>query len=33
MTDETLFYVLGLGLVAIALIASFVGLRFDKFPK
>jgi mono/diheme cytochrome c family protein len=32
MTDETLFYFLGLALVAIALIVSFVGLRFDKFP-
>ena len=32
MTDETLFYVLGLGLVAIALIVSFVGCEFDKFP-
>jgi mono/diheme cytochrome c family protein len=32
MTDETLFYVLGLGLVAIALIVSFVGVKFDKFP-
>jgi mono/diheme cytochrome c family protein len=33
MTDETLFYVLGLALVAVALIVSFVGIRFDKFPK
>jgi mono/diheme cytochrome c family protein len=32
MTDETLFYVLGLALVAIALVVSFVGIRFDKFP-
>jgi mono/diheme cytochrome c family protein len=31
--NETLFYVLGLGLVAIALIVSFVGLKFDKFPN
>ncbi len=30
--NETLFFVLGLALVAIALVASFVGLRFDKFP-
>jgi mono/diheme cytochrome c family protein len=32
MTDETLFYVLGLALVAIALVVSFVGIRYDKFP-
>jgi mono/diheme cytochrome c family protein len=32
MSDETLFYVLGLVLVAIALVVSFVGIRFDKFP-
>ncbi len=30
--DETLFYVLGLGLVAVALITSFVGLRYENFP-
>ena len=30
--DETLFYVLGLSLVAVALITSFVGLRFENFP-
>jgi mono/diheme cytochrome c family protein len=30
--DETLFYVLGGALVAIALIVSFVGLRFENFP-
>jgi mono/diheme cytochrome c family protein len=30
--NETLFYVLGLALVAVALIVSFVGLRWDKFP-
>ena len=30
--NETLFYVLGLGLVAIALVVSFVGLRCEKFP-
>jgi mono/diheme cytochrome c family protein len=32
MSDETLFYVLGGCLIAVALIVSFVGLRFDKFP-
>ena len=30
--NETLFYVLGLGLVALALIVSAVGLRLEKFP-
>lgn len=30
--EETLFYVLGLALVAIALIVSFAGLRFENFP-
>lgn len=30
--NDTVFYVLGLLLVAIALIASFGGLRSDKFP-
>jgi cytochrome c oxidase subunit 2 len=30
--NETLFFVLGLALVAIALIVSFAGLRFEKFP-
>ncbi len=32
MSNETLFYILGLGLVAIALILSFAGLRFKDFP-
>ena len=31
--NETLFFVLGLALVAIALVASFVGLRSEKFPE
>ena len=30
--NETLFFVLGLGLVAIALVVSFVGLRFEQLP-
>ena len=30
--NETMFYVLGGALVAVALIVSFGGLRFDKFP-
>jgi len=30
--DETLFYILGLALVALALVASFAGLRSEKFP-
>jgi mono/diheme cytochrome c family protein len=32
MDNETLFYVLGGLLVVIALVVSFAGLRFDKFP-
>lgn len=32
MNNGTAFYILGLGLVAAALIVSFVGLRFNKFP-
>jgi mono/diheme cytochrome c family protein len=32
MDNETVFYVLGGCLVAIALVVSFAGLRFDKFP-
>jgi len=32
MNNGTTFYILGLGLVAAALIVSFVGLRFNKFP-
>jgi mono/diheme cytochrome c family protein len=31
--NETVFYVLGLCLVAIALLVSFGGLRFEKFPN
>lgn len=31
--NETLFFVLGLCLVAIALVVSFAGLRFEKFPN
>ena len=30
--NHTAFFVLGLSLVAIAVIVSFIGLRFDKFP-
>jgi mono/diheme cytochrome c family protein len=30
--NDTVFYILGLALVALALIASFAGLRFEKFP-
>jgi mono/diheme cytochrome c family protein len=30
--NDTVFYVVGLCLVALALITSFIGLRFDKFP-
>src|SRR5688500_6563125 len=32
MDNETLFYVLGGALVVIALVVSFAGLRFQKFP-
>ncbi len=32
MSNETLFYILGLALVAIALILSFAGMRFKNFP-
>jgi mono/diheme cytochrome c family protein len=31
--NHTAFFVLGLALVAVALIVSFLGLRFDKFPS
>lgn len=31
--NETLFFVLGLCLVAVALVVSFAGLRFEKFPN
>jgi mono/diheme cytochrome c family protein len=30
--NDTVFYVVGACLVAVALITSFVGLRYDKFP-
>jgi cytochrome c oxidase subunit 2 len=30
--NDTVFYVLGISLVVVALVVSFVGLRFDKFP-
>ena len=30
--NETVFFVLGISLVVVALVVSFVGLRFDKFP-
>ncbi len=32
MDAETLFYVLGLALVALALVVSFLGLRMENFP-
>src|ERR1044072_4096129 len=32
MDNETLFFVLGGALVVVAIVVSFVGLRFDKFP-
>ncbi len=32
MDNDTLFYVLGGVLVVVALVVSFAGLRFDKFP-
>jgi cytoskeletal protein RodZ len=31
--DETFFYIVGLSLVAIALVISFVGMRSEKFPS
>jgi cytochrome c oxidase subunit 2 len=30
--NDTVFYVLGISLVVVALVVSFIGLRFDKFP-
>ncbi|HEX6228168.1 MAG TPA: hypothetical protein VFZ41_01765 [Solirubrobacterales bacterium] len=30
--NETLFYLLGIGLAALAVITSFVGLRVSRFP-
>src|SRR3954447_7026459 len=32
MDNQTVFFILGPCLVAVAVIVSFVGLRFDKFP-
>ena len=32
MDDQTVFYVLGIGLTCLALIVSFLGLRMEKFP-
>ena len=32
MDNETIFYILGGCLVVVALVASFAGLRFDRFP-
>ncbi len=32
MSNETVFFILGIALVAIALVVSFAGLRFQKFP-
>jgi mono/diheme cytochrome c family protein len=31
--NDTIFFVLGLSLVAVAVIVAFAGLRFDKFPN
>jgi mono/diheme cytochrome c family protein len=31
--NDTIFFVLGLSLVAVALTVSFLGLRYDKFPN
>jgi mono/diheme cytochrome c family protein len=33
MSNETVFFILGISLVVVALVVSFVGLRFDKFPQ
>lgn len=30
--NETLFYVLGIGLVVVAVLVAAIGLRFEKFP-
>ena len=32
MDNETVFYILGIGLVVLALVVSAVGLRFERFP-
>jgi mono/diheme cytochrome c family protein len=33
MSNETVFFILGISLVVIALVVSFAGLRFQKFPS
>jgi cytochrome c551/c552/uncharacterized membrane protein len=32
MSNETVFFILGISLVVIAVVTSFAGLRFEKFP-
>ena len=32
MDNDTVFYVLGIGLVVAALVVAFVGIRFERFP-
>ena len=32
MSDATIFYIFGGMLAAMAVVTSFVGLRFEKFP-
>jgi mono/diheme cytochrome c family protein len=32
MSDETIFYVIGIALTILALVASFIGLRFENLP-
>jgi mono/diheme cytochrome c family protein len=32
MSNETVFFILGISLVVVAVVVSFVGLRFQKFP-
>ena len=32
MTNETIFYVLGIALTVMALLVAFVGLKFENFP-
>ncbi len=32
MENETVFYVLGLGLTAMAIVVAFIGLRMKNFP-
>src|SRR4051794_40207081 len=31
--DQTMFYVLGIGLVVVALVVSAIGLRSERFPS